>query len=84
MVRALDTPDKQDLRKLQLLKDELVRFSSLPTRFALDGLDGLSLSATCQELLVGIGSVLSFARTESRVDGGITHKGNIARACHIV
>ncbi|CAN0346182.1 unnamed protein product [Hapterophycus canaliculatus] len=23
MVRALDTPDKQDLRKLQLLKDEL-------------------------------------------------------------
>lgn len=24
MVRALDTPDKQDLRKLQLLKDELV------------------------------------------------------------
>lgn len=25
MVRALDTPDKQDLRKLQLLKDELVR-----------------------------------------------------------
>lgn len=27
MVRALDTPDKQDLRKLQLLKDELVSFS---------------------------------------------------------
>lgn len=29
MVRALDTPDKQDLRKLQLLKDELVS----PIRF---------------------------------------------------
>lgn len=28
MVRALDTPDKQDLRKLQLLKDELVSVSS--------------------------------------------------------
>ncbi len=32
MVRALDTPDKQDLRKLQLLKDELVSFSVVHCR----------------------------------------------------
>lgn len=37
MVRALDTPDKQDLRKLQLLKDELVRRS--PGQVALEERD---------------------------------------------
>lgn len=37
MVRALDTPDKQDLRKLQLLKDELVSYVVVPQHLSLGG-----------------------------------------------
>lgn len=44
MVRALDTPDKQDLRKLQLLKDELVRpLLKTAARCMLDGFGTLQV-----------------------------------------
>ena len=78
MVRALDTPDKQDLRKLQLLKDELVRFRCC--RLALPSLDSMGIRYLCSPKtrcgdLAFLGTVLSFARTVPK--GSFSHHPNV-------
>lgn len=59
MVRELDTPDKQDLRKLQLLKDELVsRCGFLPHG---SGFENSFMMALCSPSMGGVESSISRA-----------------------